>query len=72
MDVNLQVPHTIIYNSIQKFHNLNRSKEEQSILKTEISRLVNFWAKQKEQISNIITKLEKEVNNNLLIKLINN
>jgi len=45
IDMNLQVPHTIIYNAIQKFYNLNRSKEEQNILKSEITRLVNFWAR---------------------------
>ena len=35
IDMNLHVPHTIIYNAIQKFYNLNRSKEEQNILKSE-------------------------------------
>jgi len=70
IDMNLQVPHTIIYNAIQKFYNLNRSKEEQNILKSEITRLVNFWARQKQQIKNIMIKLEKEVKK--FIKLINN
>jgi hypothetical protein len=59
--MDLQIPHTIIYNSIQKFYNLNRSREEQSILKTEIIRLVNFWIKQKQQIKDTMIKLKKEV-----------
>jgi len=69
IDMDLQIPHTIIYNSIQKFYNLNRSKEEQSILKAEITRLVIFWAKQRQQIKNIMTKLEKEVKNFFIIMI---
>jgi hypothetical protein len=66
IDMDLQVSHTIIYNAIQKFYNLNRSKEEQSILKTEILRLVKFWVKQKQQVKNTMIKLEKEVKKFLL------
>jgi hypothetical protein len=61
VDMDLQIPHTIIYNAIQKYYNLNRSEEEQNILKTEITRLINFWVKEKQKIKNTITKLEKEV-----------
>jgi hypothetical protein len=61
VDMDLQIPHTIIYNAIQKYHNFNRSEEEQSILKTEITRLINFWVKEKQQIRNTITNLDKEV-----------
>ena len=67
--MDLQISHTIIYNSIQKFYNLNRSKKEQSILKAEITRLVIFWAKQRQQIKNIMTKLEKEVKNYFIIMI---
>jgi hypothetical protein len=61
VDMDLQIPHTILYNAIQKYYNLNRSEEEQNILKTEITRLINFWVKEKQKIKNTITKLEKEV-----------
>ncbi|GBB94952.1 hypothetical protein RclHR1_02450005 [Rhizophagus clarus] len=64
LDVNTnadtQIPQIVIYNAIQKFYNLHRSKEEQNILKTEITRLVDFWTKQKQQIENVIAKLEKK------------
>ena len=58
IDTDSQIPKIILYNAIEKFHNLNRSKEEQSILKTEITRLVNFWKKQKQQIENVIDDLK--------------
>jgi hypothetical protein len=61
INVDIQIPQIVIYNAIQKFHNLHRSKEEQNILKTEITRLVDFWAKQNEKIENVIAELEKKV-----------
>ena len=61
IDVELQIPQVIMHNAIQKFYNLHRSKEEQSIVKVEIIRLVNFWIKQKQQIENVIDELEKKV-----------
>ena len=68
VDMDLQIPHTIIYNAIQKYYNLNRSEEEQSILKTEITRLIYFWVREKQQIKSIIAQLDNEVfKNNLLI-----
>ncbi|CAB5213016.1 unnamed protein product [Rhizophagus irregularis] len=60
INVDIQIPQIVIYNAIQKFHNLHRSKEEQNILKTEITRLVDFWAKQNEKIENVIAELEKK------------
>lgn len=65
LDVNInvdnQIPQIVIYNAIQKFYNLHRSKEEQNILKTEIIRLVDFWIKQKQQIKNVIDELDQKV-----------
>jgi hypothetical protein len=66
IDTDLQVPHIIIYNAIQQFYNLKRSKEEQDLLKTEIVRLVNFWIKQKQQIKNSMIKLKQKVKKILL------
>ena len=63
MDENCNVPRIIMYNAIQNFNNLNRSKEEQVLVKSEISRLTIFWVKQKELIENAIKSQEKKVNN---------
>jgi len=63
LDENCNVPRIIMYNAIQNFNNLNRSKEEQVLVKSEISRLTIFWVKQKELIENAIKSQEKKVNN---------
>ncbi|CAB4423895.1 unnamed protein product [Rhizophagus irregularis] len=43
LDENCNIPRIIMYNAIQNFNNLNRSKEEQELVKSEITRLVTFW-----------------------------
>lgn len=60
IDIDSHIPKIVVYNAVQKFHNLNRSKEEQSILKTEITRFVNFWKKQKKQIEDVINDLKMQ------------
>ncbi|CAB4480130.1 unnamed protein product [Rhizophagus irregularis] len=49
-----------MYNAIQNFNNLNRSKEEQELVKSEITRLVIFWLEQKELIEKAIKFQEKK------------
>ena len=63
LDENCNVPRIIMYNAIQNFNNLNRSKEEQDLVKSEITRLIIFWVKQKELVEKAIKSQEKKVNN---------
>jgi hypothetical protein len=60
IDTDSQIPKIVLYNAIQKFYNLKRSREEQDILKTEITRLVNFWKKQKKRIENVMDDLKMQ------------
>ena len=76
LDENCNVPRIIMYNAIQNFNNLNRSKEEQDLVKSEITRLVIFWVEQKELVEKAIKSQEKKVNNiyidlNYIINTIN-
>jgi hypothetical protein len=63
LDENCNVPRIIMYNAIQNFNNLNRSKEEQNLVKSEITRLIIFWVEQKELVEKTIKSQEKKVNN---------
>jgi uncharacterized protein (DUF1778 family) len=58
-----------MYNAIQNFNNLNRSKEEQELVKSEITRLVIFWVEQKDLIEKAIKLQEKKVNKFILIEI---
>jgi hypothetical protein len=65
-----------MYNAIQNFNNLNRSKEERDLVKSEIIRLIVFWVEQKELVEKAIKSQEKKVNNiyidlNYIINTIN-
>ncbi|CAB5368131.1 unnamed protein product [Rhizophagus irregularis] len=60
LDENCNIPRIIMYNAIQNFNNLNRSKEEQELVKSEITRLVIFWLEQKELIEKAIKFQEKK------------
>ena len=76
LDENCNVPRIIMYNAIQNFNNLNRSKEEQDLVKSEITRLIIFWVEQKELVEKAIKSQEKKVNNiyidlNYIINTIN-
>lgn len=61
LDENCNIPRIIMYNAIQNFNNLNRSKEEQELVKSEITRLVIFWVEQKDLIEKAIKFQEKKV-----------
>ena len=63
LDENCNVPRIIMYNAIQNFNNLNRSKEERDLVKSEIIRLIVFWVEQKELVEKAIKSQEKKVNN---------
>jgi len=70
LDENCHVPRIIMYNAIQNYNNLNRSKEEQDLIKSEITRLTIFWAKQKKLVEKAIEDCkvqETKVNSNLYI-----
>lgn len=76
LDENCNVPRIIMYNAIQNFNNLNRSKEERDLVKSEIIRLIVFWVEQKELVEKAIKSQEKKVNNiyidlNYIINTIN-
>ena len=62
-DESCNVPRIIMYNAIKNHNNLNRSKEEQDLVKSEITRLVIFWIKQKELVEEAIKCQERKVNN---------
>lgn len=64
LDEDCQVPRIIMYNAIQNYNNLNRSKEEQDLIKSEITRLSIFWTKQKEIVEKAIEnyKVQEKVN----------
>jgi len=53
-----------MYNAIQNYNNLNRSKEEQDLIKSEIKRLSIFWTKQKKIVEKAIEnyKVQEKVN----------
>ena len=61
LDEDCNIPQIIMYNAIQNYNNLNRSKEEQDLVKSEITRLVTFWVKQKELVKKAIEDQEKKV-----------
>jgi len=63
LDENSNVSRIIMYNAIQNFNNLNRSKEEQNLVKSEITRLIIFWVEQKKLVEKAIKSQEKKVNN---------
>lgn len=69
LDENCNIPRIIMYNAIQNFNNLNRSKEEQELVKSEITRLVTFWVEQKDLIEKTIKLQEKKVNKFILIEI---
>ena len=76
LDENSNVSRIIMYNAIQNFNNLNRSKEEQNLVKSEITRLIIFWVEQKKLVEKAIKSQEKKVNNiyidlNYIINTIN-
>jgi len=64
LDEDCQVPRIIMYNAIQNYNNLNRSKEEQDLIKSEITRLSIFWTKQKKIVEKAIEnyKVQEKVN----------
>ncbi len=49
-----------IYTAIQNYNNLNRSKEEQNIIKSEIIRLSSYWIKQEKLIETAIEKYKMQ------------
>jgi hypothetical protein len=54
LDENCHVPRIIMYNAIQNHNNFNRSKEEQDLVKSEITRLTIFWDKQKKLVEKAV------------------
>ena len=50
-----------MYNAIQNYNNLNRSKKEQDLVKSEITRLVTFWVKQRKLVKKAIEDQEIKV-----------
>jgi hypothetical protein len=62
LDENCNIPRIIMYNIIQSYNNLNRSKEEQDLVKSEITRLVNFWVNQRKFVEKAIEDQEKKAN----------
>ena len=59
IDGNINIPRIVIFNSIKNFNNLQRSKEEISLIAQELDRLYNFWMNQKLVIENKIKHLQE-------------
>ena len=53
------IPRIVIFNSIKNFNNLQRSKEEISLIMQELSRLYNFWMNYKTKIENELQQLQQ-------------
>jgi flagellin-specific chaperone FliS len=59
IDGNVDIPRIVIFNSIKNFNNLQRSKEEISLITQELDRLYNFWMNQKLVIENKMKQLQE-------------
>ncbi|CAB4491585.1 unnamed protein product [Rhizophagus irregularis] len=53
------IPRIVIFNSIKNFNNLQRSKEEISLIVQELKRLYDFWMNYKIKIENKLQQLQQ-------------
>ena len=54
------IPRIILYNSIQNYNNLCRSKEEQVLIPQELSRLLDHWKTIKINIENKLNEAKNQ------------
>jgi hypothetical protein len=69
IDDSFGIPRIILYNAIQNYNNLCRSKEEQILIPQELSRLLNHWKIIKVNIENKLDKI-KDQNSLLMVMYI--
>ena len=64
LDLNIEdsfgVPRIILYNAIQNYNNLCRSREEQILIPQELSRLLDHWKIIKINIENKLDKIKDQ------------
>jgi len=64
LDLNIEddygVSRIILYNAIQNYNNLCRSKEEQILIPQELSRLLNYWKVIKNNIENKLDEIKNQ------------
>lgn len=57
---NYGIPRIILYNAIQNYNNLCRSKEEQNLIPQELSRLLDHWKIIKINIKNKLDEIKDQ------------
>ena len=64
LDLNIEddygVSRIILYNAIQNYNNLCRSKEEQILIPQELSWLLNYWKVIKSNIENKLDEIKNQ------------
>jgi flagellin-specific chaperone FliS len=62
----------VIFNSIKSFNNLQRSKEEISLIQQELDRLHDFWINQKLVAENKLKDLQQINEQNYTLRNVSN